>query len=511
MAIEHFLLVAAVLLFLSIMAGKTGYRFGVPVLLLFLMIGTLAGSEVFSIISLDNFHVAQNIGVIALVCILFSGGIDTKYKEILPVARQGVMLATLGVLLTALITGVFIYFLTNWFFPNVTLTFLESLLLASVMSSTDSASVFALLRSKGLLLRHRLRPLLELESGSNDPMAYMLTITLISIIQQLQVSSEATIAWGNVALMFFAQLIIGAFLGFLLGKLAVRVINKINIDNDALYPILLLSSMLFVFSLTYFLMGNGFLAVYVAGLVMGNSKFVHKRTTLKFFDGLAWLFQIVMFLALGLLVNPSELLPIMGIGILVGVFMILFSRPAAVLISLLPFRNMTFNDRLYVSWIGLRGAVPIIFATYPMIAEIPHARTMFNIVFFITILSLMVQGTSVSWFARLLGLARPVTTKRRLDDFDVDFADEMKSSMMQITVTDAMLQNGHHLMNLPLHAKALVVMVKREDNYFIPKGSTELRTGDKLLLICEDNKILEETYKMLGAEVATKVEIEEED
>ncbi|MDR0667081.1 MAG: potassium/proton antiporter [Prevotellaceae bacterium] len=511
MAIEHFLLVVAVLLFLSIIAGKTGYRFGVPVLLLFLMIGTLAGSEVFGVISFDNFHVAQNIGVIALVCILFSGGIDTKYDSIFPVARQGVVLATLGVLLTALITGVFIYFLTNWFFPNVTLTFLESLLLASVMSSTDSASVFALLRSRGLLLRHRLRPLLELESGSNDPMAYMLTITLITIIQQLQISSEATIAWGSVVALFFAQLVIGALLGFLLGKLAVRVINKINIDNDSLYPILLLSSMLFVFSLTYFLMGNGFLAVYVAGLVMGNSKFVHKRTTLKFFDGLAWLFQIVMFLTLGLLVNPSELLPIMGIGILVGIFMILFSRPAAVIISLLPFRKMAFNDRLYVSWIGLRGAVPIIFATYPMIAGIPHARTMFNIVFFITILSLMVQGTSVSWFAHLLGLARPLTAKRKLDDFDVDFADDMKSSMMQITVTDHMLQNGHHLMNLPLHAKALVVMVKREDNYFIPKGTTELRIGDKLLLICEDNKILEETYKMLGAEVATKVEIEEED
>jgi cell volume regulation protein A len=511
MGIEYFLLIVALLLFLSIIAGKTGYRFGVPVLLLFLLIGMLAGSEGFDFIRLDNFHVAQNIGVIALICILFSGGIDTKYSEIRPVAKQGIVLATLGVLLTALITGAFIYCITHWFFPSVTLTFLESLLLASVMSSTDSASVFAILRSRGLLLRHRLRPLLELESGSNDPMAYMLTITLISIIQQLQITSEAIVSWGSVAGMFAAQMVIGALLGFALGKLAVRVINKINIDNDALYPILLLAFMLFVFAATYFLKGNGYLAVYIAGLVMGNSKFVHKRTTLKFFDGLAWLFQIVMFLALGLLVNPSELLPIAGIGILVGIFMIVFSRPAAVLISLLPFRKMTFNDRLYISWIGLRGAVPIIFATYPMIAQIPHARIMFNIVFFITILSLMVQGTSVSWFARLLGLARPQRADRKLDDFSMDFADDIKSSMMQITVTDAMLQHGHKLLNLPLHDKALVVMVKRDDNYFIPRGNTELKTMDKLLVICENDKILQETSAMLGLETATRVEIEEED
>jgi cell volume regulation protein A len=511
MNIEYFLLVVAILLFLSIIAGKTGYKFGVPVLLLFLLIGMLAGSDGFGVIRLDNFHIAQNIGVIALVCILFSGGIDTKYSEIRPVARQGIVLSTLGVLLTALITGCFIYYLTNWFFPFVTLTFLESLLLASVMSSTDSASVFAILRSKGLLLRHRLRPLLELESGSNDPMAYMLTITLISVIRQLQVASEAVLSWSGVAGMFAAQMCIGALLGFLLGKLAVWVINKINVDNDALYPILLMAFMLFVFSATYFFMGNGYLAVYIAGLVMGNSKFVHKRTTLKFFDGLAWLFQIAMFLTLGLLVNPSELLPIAGIGILVGIFMIIFSRPAAVLISLLPFRKMTLNDRVYVSWIGLRGAVPIIFATYPMIAEIPHARLMFNIVFFITILSLVVQGTTVSWCARLLGLSRPSRPHRKLDDFAVDLADDMKSSMMQITVTDIMLQGGHKLLNLPLHNKALVIMVKRDENYFIPKGNTELKANDKLLLICEDDKVLEETSTLLGITTATKVEIEEED
>ncbi len=419
---------------------------------------------------------------------------DTKYDEIRPIAKQGIALATLGVLLTALITGLFIYFITNLLFPSVTLTFLESLLLASVMSSTDSASVFAILRSKGLSLRHRLRPLLELESGSNDPMAYMLTISLINLIQ----IQEAP--WGSVIIMFFIQFIIGALAGFLLGKIAVWIINKIELDNDALYPIILIACMLFIFSATYFLKGNGFLAVYIGGLVLGNSKFVHKRTSRNFFDGLAWLFQIVMFLSLGFLVNPSELLPIAGIGILVGVFMIIFSRPLAVFISLLPFRRMTFNDRVYVSWVGLRGAVPIIFTTYPMIADIPQAKLMFNIVFFITILSLLTQGTSLPWVAKLLGLSKPNMAARKLKDFDVEFAEDIKSSMMQITITEAMLQKGSRLMDIPLHDKALAVMAKRDDNYFIPKGHTELKPDDKLLLISEDDKVLEEAYKMLEFE-----------
>ena len=232
--IEHFLLIGSLLLFMSIIAGKTGYRFGVPMLLLFLGIGMLAGNDVLNFIAFDNALSAQNIGVVALTCILFSGGMDTKYDEVKPVMGQGVVLSTLGVLLTAVFTGFFIYYATLFFFPSLGLTLLESLLLASVMSSTDSASVFALLRSSGLSLRHRLRPMLELESGSNDPMAYMLTISLIQLIQ-----TQAH-DWTTISIMFFVQLIIGAVAGFLLGKITLRVINRINIHNDALYPVLLL-------------------------------------------------------------------------------------------------------------------------------------------------------------------------------------------------------------------------------------------------------------------------------
>jgi len=312
-SIELFMLIGSVLLFFSLIIGKTGYRFGVPTLLLFLFIGIIAGNDGLGLV-FSSPHVAQYIGVVALNIILFSGGMDTKFSEIKPIIWQGVVLATVGVLLTASITGLFVYWLTNSIIHTVTFTLLESLLLGCILSSTDSASVFAILRSKGLSLKENLRPLLELESGSNDPMAFMLTILLIQMLQTPDISG-----W-NVLFIFLKQLILGSLSGMVVGKMAVRLINRINLDNDALYSVLLLTVMFFIFGFTSFIGGNGYLAVYVGGLLIGNHRFVHKRSTLKFFDGLTWLFQIVMFLALGLLVNPSELLPIAGVGILVGLF-----------------------------------------------------------------------------------------------------------------------------------------------------------------------------------------------
>ncbi len=482
------------MLFMSIIAGKTGYRFGVPVLLLFLGVGMLGGNDGLGFIIVDNSNIAhtniaQVIGIVALCIILFSGGMDTKYGEIKPVIGQGVMLATLGGLLTALFTGTFIYYAAFFFFPALQLTFFESLLLASVMSSTDSASVFAILRTNGITLRHRLRPMLELESGSNDPMAYMLTITLISIIQ----SPMPEHGWGIIALKFLGQMVIGAAAGWLLGKLAVRIINRIDIHNDALYPVLLLAAMFFIFSATYTLQGNSYLAVYIGGMVIGNKRFVHKRTVTKFFDGMAWLFQIVMFLTLGLLVNPNELPEVAGISIAIGL-----ARPAATFLCLIPFKKMSFKDRIFISWVGLRGAVPIVFALYPLIAGIGHARVMFNIVFFCTILSLLIQGTTLSQVAKWLDLVKTRLLRKRASEFDIEFAEDIKSSTLEITVTEEMLHKGHRLMDLAIPDKTLVVMAKRHDNYFIPKGHTELKPGDILLLISDDERAIKETYKTLG-------------
>lgn len=426
-SIELFLLLISVLLFVSLLVGKMGSRFGVPTLLLFLLIGMLSGSDGLGI-EFNSPKIAQAIGVVALNIILFSGGMDTRFTEVKPIAAQGMILATIGVLFTALLTGIFIFWLTNNFFNAVTFTLLESLLLASVMSSTDSASVFSILRSKNLSLKENLRPLLEFESGSNDPMAFMLTIVLIQLIQSPVIDAWAAL-W-----MFFKQLLLGGLAGYFLGRLSVRIINKINLDNDALYSVLLMTLMFFLFGFTTFISGNGYLAVYVGGLFIGNSRFVHKRSSLKFFDGMTWLVQIIMFLTLGLLINPSELLPIAGIGIIVGLFMIFFSRPVSVHLSLLPFRNLSHKARHYVSWVGLRGAVPIIFATYPWIENLPHAKDIFNIVFFITILSLVIQGTTVGSMAKWLGLSQDVLRKRKLKNFDVEISEDIKSYMSEISI-----------------------------------------------------------------------------
>ncbi len=495
--IESILLFVALLFITSLFASKIGSRFGIPVLLLFLGVGMFFGVDGPFHIQFDNYNAAQVVGTIALCIILFSGGLDTKLDEIKPVMYQGGLLATVGVLLTAFITGSFIYLVANTLIENIQLTFLEALLLASVMSSTDSASVFSILRSKGMALKHRLRPLLEFESGSNDPMAYMLTIILIGMINS---SQTGDINYGVAAVEFFLQLVVGGIGGYFLGRLSVRLINKIRLPNDSLYPILLFSCCIFIFSAVYFCKGNGFLAVYIAGLIIGNSKFVHKRTSLRIFDGLTWFSQITMFLTLGLLVNPHELLPVAFGSLLIASFMMFAGRPISVLLTLLPFRQMPFKDKFFVSWVGLRGAVPIIFAIYPLAAGLEHSRLMFNIVFFITLISLLLQGTTVSKLANLLGLSKDKREEKKLQHFDIELSEEIKSTMSEILVTEEMLAAGNQMMHLNLPQHTLVVMVKRNESYFVPKGQTELEVGDRLLLITDSEDALKETHKNLGIE-----------
>lgn len=486
---ENILFVGSLLLFVSLIAGKTGYRFGVPALLLFLLVGMLFGSDGLGI-QFNDPHYAQFIGMIALSIILFSGGMDTKMKEIRPVLKEGIVLATIGVFLTALITGTFVYLISTYTGQHIALTLTEALLLAAVMSSTDSASVFSILRSHKLHLKHNLRPMLELESGSNDPMAYLLTILFIQMLQ-----SGGMGPWTMLTELIL-QLGIGLLGGYLLGKMAVYILNKINIQYEALYPVLLLSLVFFTFSFTNLLHGNGYLAVYISGVIVGNRPFVHKKSVVSFFDGFAWLCQIIMFLTLGLLVNPHELLEVASLGLLVGVFLILIARPFSVLFCLLPFRKLPLKGRLFVSWVGLRGAVPIIFATYPQIAGIPNANLIFNVVFFITILSLVVQGMSIPSLARTLGLASPALSGN--NSFGVALPDEIKSAMSEFTVTENILQKGNQLLHLSLPDNTLAVMLKREKQFIIPTGKTQLKAGDTLLLISDNDQELLDAYKNLG-------------
>lgn len=490
--IELFLLVFSVLFFFSILAGKASSKFGVPALLLFLTVGMLFGSDGLGI-EFENIYAAKNIGTIALCIILFSGGMDTNIAEVRPVMGRGIILATVGVFMTALVTGVTIWWILGMTMKSAGVGLLTSLLMASTMSSTDSASVFSILRSKGLNLKNNIRPMLELESGSNDPMAYILVVTLVDIIK-MNSTPNYWLAAGSLVL----QLAIGALMGILLGKLSVYIINKIKIGNDSLYPILVLTLCVFIFSVTYFTKGNGFLAVYLGGLVIGNSKFVHKRSSLNFFDGLAWLFQLIMFLTLGLLVNPHELIPIIVPGLIISILMILFTRPLTVFLCLLPFRKMAGRDKLYISWVGLRGAVPIIFAIIPLAEGVPHARLIFNIVFLCTLVSLVVQGTSLPMIARWLNLAEKPLHINKLKYFDVDFSNEISSTTTEIIITNELIKRGNCLKDLGLPENTLAVMVKRSGKFFVPTGKTTLMENDKLLMITDNQEALNETYKILG-------------
>jgi len=490
--IELILFGVSVLFFLSILAGKAGYKFGVPALLLFLGVGMVFGSDGLGI-QFESIELAQVIGTVALCIILFSGGMDTKIEEIKPIAKQGVVLATIGVLFTAILTGLAVWYVFGMSMASAGVGFISSFLLAATMSSTDSASVFSILRSKGLHLKNNLRPMVELESGSNDPMAYVLTITLIGIIG-MDSDPNYLLALGILVI----QLVVGAVAGYFLGKLAVFTINNLDIDNRSLYPILVFTFCIFIFSFTYFIKGNGFLAVYIAGLVLGNSRFVHKRTALNFFDGMAWMSHLLLFLSLGLLINPSELVPIIVPGLIISFIMIFITRPLSVFLCLLPFRKMPVKDKVFVSWVGLRGAVPIIFAIMVLAADIPNARLIFNIVFFCTLVSLIVQGTTLSQMAKWLGLAEQPTKMKGLKNFDIEFSDEIKSITSELKVSQQALSNGSHLMDLRLPEKTIVVMVKRGSTFFVPDGKTILLENDKLLVITDDYKALSETYERLG-------------
>ncbi len=478
---ENILLIGSILIFCSILISKTGYRFGIPTLLLFLLVGMFFGSDGLGI----QFHSAsdaQFVGMMALSIILFTGGMDTKLHEVRPVMAQGILLSTVGVLLTTLLTGAFIFYISEWNQTNIQLTFMVSLLLAATMSSTDSASVFNLLRSQQMNLKENLRPMLELESGSNDPMAYMLTIVLIEVIS----SGSGLNVW-HIAQGLFTQFVFGGIIGYAFGRFAIWLINKINLSNSSLYPILLLSLIFITFTLTDFVKGNGYLAVYILGVVVGNAKLAFRKDINTFMDGLTWLFQIIMFLTLGLLVNPHELLDVAAVALLIGLFMIVAARPISIFACLLPFRHISNKARLFVSWVGLRGAVPIIFATYPVIAQIPGSNQLFNIVFFITLLSLVIQGMSIAKVAKWLKLDLP--QKKEGNEFGIELPDEIDSELHEITLTPEILKAGSRLADMHLPQGTLVILIKRGYEFLIPNGQAELHAGDKLLIISENKQV----------------------
>lgn len=476
------LLGCSALLVFSVVASKTSFKIGVPTLIIFLAIGMLVGTDGLGI-EFDDYHFAHVLGTIALNFILFSGGLDTKISSVKPVAGKGLSLATLGVFFTALLVGLFTYWITDF-------TFLESLLLGSIVSSTDAAAVFSIFRTQKAGLKRKLKDVIELESASNDPMAYFLTITIISLIQQGDANYWLLLP------NFVLQMFLGAVMGVVLGYLFVKLINNIKLDISGLYPVLCIGINLFVYSFTTYLGGNGFLAIYLCALVLGNSVLAHKKTVVMFFDGFAWLMQVVMFLALGLLVNPSEMLPYIGVGLAVSFFLMLVARPLASVISLIPFK-MPFKDQVFVSWCGLRGAVPIVFATYALLAELPVANGIFIIVFFVVLTSMLIQGTTFFKVGKKLGLTKKEEEGNKFSfNEDGDFASELKEVLLENPECD-----GKKIMDLKLPDGALVVYVKRGKQYITPTGSTVVNIGDKILIMANDRKTMDTVKYLFSKEL----------
>ncbi|HAM11142.1 MAG TPA: potassium/proton antiporter [Bacteroidales bacterium] len=480
---ENILLVGSILLFISLFAGKTTSRFGVPVLILFLAIGMLAGSEGVGGIYFNNPKSAQFIGIIALNFILFSGGLDTDWESVKPIIWKGISLSTLGVMITAATVGIFVWLITDF-------TIYEGLLLGSIVSSTDSAAVFSILRSKKLALKGNLRPTLELESGSNDPMAYVLTIAFTGLVMTKDPDFLTIIP------LFLKQFIIGGILGLMFGKISKMVINNIRLDYEGLYIVLVIAIMFFSFSATGFLGGNGFLAVYICAIYLGKEELIHKKKLLKSFDSFAWLMQIILFLTLGLLVFPSRILPIIGIGLIISLFLILVARPVSVFLSL-GFFKIQNRSKHFISWVGLRGAVPIVFATYPLLVGADKAQVIFDIVFFISVTSVIIQGTTLPFIAKRLHLTLPAKAKHRTLA-DMELENRVKSNLTESTLPAGCNAIGRQIVELGIPKTTEIAIIQRGDKFITPDGATVLEENDKLYVLTENKESLSKFFTCIS-------------
>ena len=401
---------------------------------------------------------------------MFSGGLETKISTIRPVLKEGVILSTAGVLLSVFTVGFFVYWVTDF-------SLTVSLLIGSIVSSTDAAAVFGVFRSRKVGLKHDLRPLLELESGSNDPMASIMTTTFIYLTQ-----TSDTSFW-EITYNILRSITLGALAGWAFGHGMIWLINKIKLDTDGLYPVLAISMTMLTFATTDIIGGNGFLAIYLSAVIMGNHRFVHKKSLMRFNDGVAWLMQVVMFLMLGLLVTPSKIVPVIEIGLLLSFFIIMIARPLVIFI-VLAFSKFSIKDKIFISWGGLRGAVPIVFATYALVAEVPEADTIFNIVFFISVTSVLIQGTSLTFVAKQLGLSLPQSDEIS-HPLDYELSDSFRSELVDIMVEKDSVYDQGKIVELNIPHSVMVILVYRGGKYFAPNGSTKLLDGDVLTVMSE--------------------------
>lgn len=470
--ILQIMLAAGVLLLVSVFASKTSTRYGIPILLIFIVVGMLSGSEGPVGIYYDNPRLTQVLGTVALMFILFSGGLSTDPNMVKPVWKEGTTLAIFGVLLSTLFMAVIARFCLGW-------DWLSSALLSATFSSTDASAVFGILKTQKLQLRKRIESVIELESGSNDPMAVFLTLTLIQLILHPE---DFTLSY--MLRHFFIQMSLGGLAGWFMGKGLAKLINWLDLEFEGLYPVLTIAAVICIYSLTEFCGGNGFLSVYLAGLAMAGEKFFNKKTLVVFHDGLAWLMQVTMFLILGLLVFPSALAPVASMGIFLSLGLIFIARPLSTFICLLPFKY-NLREKFYVSWGGLRGAVPIILATYLLVSGVPGSRAMFNLVFFIVIISMLIQGGTLGPMARLLKVQEPLRPPRHLP-FK---SREHNRDFVEFEVGQGSPLIGKTILELDFPMNFLVVLIKRGNNDFMPRGNTEIELYDRLVCLVDSDSI----------------------
>lgn len=464
---DGFLLAAGVLLLVSLVVSRLGGRLGIPGLLLFLGVGMVAGSDGVGI-QFSDYRLAQALGTVALCFILFQGGLGTNWAHTRPVVKKGLSLVTLGVLITAGVMAAAVHFAFGW-------PWLPAWLLGAIVSSTDASAVFSVLKERQLGLKGDIAPLLEFESGGNDPMAVFLTVGIL----ELMAHPDQTVL--DIIPLFMQEMLLGAVLGVLLGRAALLALSRFQLQFEGLYSVLSLALALTIFSATATLGGSGFLAIYIAGVIIGNAEFLHKRTVLSFHDGLAWIMQVAMFLTLGLLVNPHELLPTAGLALACALILVFLARPLSVYLGL-ALAHMPLNEKSMVAWVGLRGAVPIVLATFPLVAGIPQAHALFNIVFFIVLTSVLLQGTTLTWVARFLGV-RETLPVHATPPISYTPTGQGKNSMVEVEVMPGSSAEGQRIMDLKLPQEALIILVHRAGEYLIPKGATELLAGDSVLIL----------------------------
>ena len=482
-AINPFL-VTGLLFFMSLVAGALSEKIKVPALILFLGIGMLAGVDGPGGLNFSDANAANSVGTFALAFILFAGGFQTKWSDIKPIVTQGVVLSTLGVLLTAVVMAIPIAFLPMF-------TYKDAFLLGAIVSSTDAAAVFSILRTQKVGVRGALKPLLEFESGSNDPMAVFLTITAMTWLTSPDVPVD------ELAVNFVVQMVAGGVMGYLMGKFSCWAIQRLHVANEALYPVWGISIVMATFGITETVYGNGYLAVYVCGIVMGGGDFLYKYSLQRFHDGFAWLMQIIMFLVLGLLVTPSEVVnfPVMSMGLLISFCLMFVARPVAVFAGMI-FSRFNWREKLFVAWTGLRGAVPIILATYPLTAGHPQAKYMFNVIFFVVLTSVMIQGKTLAWFAKFLGIDEAVREAKTWTlNFDITPASGTDETY-ELDLTDESAVVGKAVKDLRFPDGVTILLINRGDKYMIPKGGTVLEQDDTLLLFGDRAKLPDVVKKL---------------